>query len=127
MNPIAVIVVGLAWLGGMTAGALIAVGAIEMVTQRAVINLNRIEWSNAEAALLGLSRLIQGLDLGLYILLGTITTIARLVPTPGVGQPWGLFVSAPFYLIFMGALGLQVLIEWHNKKAWPFFQSRATR
>ncbi|HKC19201.1 MAG TPA: hypothetical protein VKE27_06165 [Candidatus Dormibacteraeota bacterium] len=119
MDPILVGGLAFTWVVGMMAGALIVAGAIEMIAGRAVINLTRVTWTRDEATVLGLSRVLQGLSLGSWGFIGAMLS-ARLMPLPGVGTPWAIFTSAPLWLVFIAALGLQVLVMWHNKKEWPF-------
>jgi hypothetical protein len=119
VDPIAIVAVGTVWVVAMFAGALIAVGVVEMVTGRVVINLRRIDWSEREAIWLGLTRMVQGLSFGLWALLSILTVVGRIIPVPGAGTPWMIFVSAPFYVTFMAMVVVQALLESRHKRQRP--------
>ena len=104
----------------MIAGGLITIGVMEMLTQRAIINPNRVNWTKDEATLLGLTRLIQGLGGGIYALVGTLTLIAKVVPIRGAGH-WVTPVGALLFMwVVLGTIGSQGLIAAHNGRLWPF-------
>jgi len=84
-----------------------------------VINLQRTDWSTREARLLGLCTTIQAIAVGAYSLYGGLTLSAHVIPLAGVGSPWGIFVSAPFWLVFFGALVVQAVIEHRHHHAAP--------
>jgi len=98
------------WLVAFFSGALSVVGVIQVVSGRVFLNFRR-DWSEVEARRLGWSRVVQGLSLGAYALVGGLIFGAHTIPLFWVGHPWGAFVSLPLMLVFLGALVYQLLID----------------
>ena len=110
MDPILIGAIGALWIAALAGGSLITLGTIGMVNGTAVLNFQRVNWTADEARLLGLLRIVAGLDLGLYGLFEALF-VSRVIPMPGIGQPFGIIVTAPFWLIFMAALVAQLVLE----------------
>jgi hypothetical protein len=109
------LLIGMAWVGGLGGGSLVTLGVIEAVTGRVVINLQRFDWSRNEATWLGLSRVIQGLAIALYSLVGGLALGAHVLPVFWAGHAWGVFVLLPFWLVVMAALLFQAGLEWQHE------------
>lgn len=109
MDPILIGAVGWDWLLTLASGSLITIGVIEVILGRPLVTFRRVTFSRSESTLLGLTLVVQGLNLGFYGLVGSLLT-SRLMPTPGVGHPWVAFASAPFAAVFIAVLGVQALI-----------------
>jgi hypothetical protein len=107
------------WFTSLVAGGLLVLGLTTIVKGRAVINLHRTDWSIREARLLGLCTTVQGIAFGAYALYGGLSLGAHVIPLVGVGLPWGMFVPAPFWLVFFGAMAVQAVIEHRHERAEP--------
>lgn len=94
---------------------MLTVGVMEVLTGRAIINLNKVSWSREEATLFGLTRVVQGLCCGIYGLAGLLF-ISRVIGFPLAGTPWGFFVSWPFALLFLAMVIAQGLIAARNRR-----------
>lgn len=115
MDPITVGAVAISWLAAMAGGSLLTIGMMEVLTGRALINLNRVNWSSHEATLFGLTRVVQGLCFGLYGLIGVLF-VGRVIGFPVLPTPWGLFASFPLYLILLATFIAQGLIAARNHR-----------
>lgn len=115
MDPITVGGVAFSWLAAMIGGSLLTIGVMETLSGRAMINLNQVNWTREEATLLGLTRVVQGLDSGIYGLVGALF-LSRVVDFPFAGHVWGLFLSLPLGVIFLATLFAQALIAAQNQR-----------
>ena len=109
-----------AWLGGLVGAAFITIGILEASTGRAVINLSRINWSSREASLIGITRVVQGLAIASYPLIGALAlgppALVRVAPWFWVGHWWGPFAAGVFWLVIVGTLMLQAVLDVRHKR-----------
>jgi hypothetical protein len=112
-------IIGMACVGGLIGGALITMGLIEVVSGRVVMNWRRMDWTSREAAEIGVTRLIQGVAVALYPLIGGLTLGAHVIPEFWVGHWWGIFVSAPFSVVILGTLVFQAALEMRHHRGRP--------
>ncbi|HXC75794.1 MAG TPA: hypothetical protein VNU19_01965 [Candidatus Acidoferrum sp.] len=84
-----------------------------------MFNPARIDWSMNEIRLSGVSWTICGF-VGLLSVL-----VFDLFGPLGVGTPWIMY-SNPWVPVFLCTLLVQVLIEQHHRRRWPFNRRSST-
>src|SRR5438270_13508519 len=94
----------LVWLAAIVSGVLLCVGIIETASGQAVVKSSRRTWSAAENRLSGFCTTIQGAVVAIYVLISELLFGTHTIPMFWVGHWWGLLASAPFVVIFFGAL-----------------------
>ncbi|HEY8815357.1 MAG TPA: hypothetical protein VIP57_09675 [Candidatus Dormibacteraeota bacterium] len=109
------------WVIAFTSGALAALGLAQAASGRVfrIFNRRRIAWTVGEVRFLGATWAVAGTSWAVWALFGALT-FAHIVPMFWVGHWWGIFISFPVWLITMGSLAAQVLIELRHNQQWPF-------
>ena len=101
------------WAMTLLSGVWLGIGVTSAVLGRLIVNPSRTQWSKAEAELLAVNMIIQGLGFAIYPLIGDLIFTSRVTPF-WVGHPWGIFLSAPFFVFFMATMGFQAYVAYRH-------------
>jgi hypothetical protein len=108
--------IGAVSVGGLVGGALITMGLIEARAGRVIVNWQRHSWSRREARQLGLSRVIQGIAIASYPLIGGLSLSAHLIPLFWVGNRWGFLVPLSYGFVIVATLFFQAALEIRSER-----------
>jgi hypothetical protein len=109
------------WLVGILGGAVAAIGIIELVTGRLVVNPLRRKWTAGETRVRALVITLDGL---------AIAMVCGFVLYTRPGPTWtepAWWPATPF-IGLLGALAfgfMPLLLELHHSRIWPFTKRRA--
>jgi hypothetical protein len=113
------------WVIAFTSGALAALGIAQAAAGRIfrIFNRRHIDWTVGEVRLLSLTWAFAATSWAVWALFGALM-FGHVVPLFWVGHWWGMFISAPVWLITVGTLLAQGLIELRHNHQWPFRTGR---
>ncbi len=102
------------------AGCWTTLGVMSVVTERLYFNPRRIQWSSREVRMLGLTMAVQGLILGLWTVVLTLTLSFRTLPWFWLGPSWGIpQLWLPFIALSL-TLAFTAWIQLRHFHRWPF-------